>query len=74
MILANFMTELSIALAVLGAFVGLVFYLLIAGIALLARHIRSDYHRQGGAKTVLKKVAARGAAELIKRAIKSRFH
>ncbi len=73
MILANFMTELSIALGLLGAFVGLVFYLLIVGVGLLARHIHNDYRRQGGAKTVLKKVAARGAGELIKRAIKSRF-
>lgn len=73
MILADFMTDLSILLIVIGGVIGLAFYVLLAGIVLIARHAHQRYRKQGGAPALAKQIVVKTSAGLLKRVIFGRF-
>ena len=69
MIVADIQSTISLLVAVL------IFFLAIAalGVGLIARlvfrRVRDGYKEEGGAKGMARKIATKGAAELLKRAI-----
>ncbi len=69
MIVADIQSTLSLVVAVL------IFFLAIAGLGigliarLVFRRVRDGYKEEGGAKGMARKIATKGAAELLKRVI-----
>jgi hypothetical protein len=73
MILASIETDLFILLALVGGVCGTVLFVPLALIGLLARHVRNDYRKQGGAPALAKKVAGGIASRMIRRWIIGRL-